>query len=595
MTMPGFKLVALRIKKWIETKALLAIGVAIGVSFLISHGPYYQETLTALFDVSTHCLYDSMVPGGIALDRGPKRWLLEAFNMPWPIVGIVVALIVVHMRTCKRMVIAIGLAVAGGLTVLDLSYGTYYGYVTIEQIVTDVAANSLGGMLISIVFFLVLLTSLFLSKILGSVEKYAPILVALTTMITGVAISLFLYVATATLLQPLEVKARVVASLPIKGVIGRTYSKVNGNEHKKMFRFIGERTRLEDVILNGTKELNWKWTRTEENTGFSLRLYVIQGCTGIDQVKTIAKEKSFAEIENIEQLRIDVDGFVNEIAISGRQTNVSVERGTVSQFWIEASKDDEGVNLTEFLSDGAVIRGNTRGDFSLFTTATTIEQNDSGDSTHIVPRTFLLQFNDQSTSVKFTPTDWTDDNGRLDCDVVEGKFDPTKANEYDDVALGGLYLEVERTQVPKGYLASFDGEYISDEANGWFRRSNVPHSELSSIGAEELGMIVVQSPIDELFVNGERYSIPVNAGFRGHGDIRASYDEASGVTFSGRFHAAWLDQRRLNETQWELWTTETRLVILTTILSIGAAIATLVYRTRDAWSVYVHCGNWSLT
>lgn len=590
-----FKAAAKRTKKWAETKALQAMGIALGVAFMISHGPHYQEALIALFDVSSRGLYESIVPDGIARDRGPRWWLLEAFNMPWPIMGIAIALIVVHMRTPKGMVITTGLAVTGALTFRDLSYGIYYGQVEIEGLLVNVAVNALAGILISTAFFLIVLMSLFLSKALGSVEKYAPIMIALTTMITGVVVSLLLYIAMATLLQPLEVEARVVAGLPVNGVIGRTHAEQNGEEQGSAFRFIGKRTRLEKVILNGTRELNWMWTRAEENTRFALRLYVIQGCTEFDQIKKIAKERSFTEIADIEQLRIEVDGFVEEISVEGRQTNVSVERDAVSEFWIEASEEGEGVKLTEFLSDGAVIRGRTRGDVSLFSTAATIELDDSGDSTYIVPRAFRLQIGDQSTRLKFMPADWTDHNDGITCDVVEGRVNLGKVNEYHDVVLGGLYLEIRRTQVPARYLASFDGKYIASGAKGRFRRLNVPHTALNAIAAEELGMIVVQTPIEELYVNGERRSIPTNASFRGHGNIWASYDEGSGIKFSGSFHAAWLDRRRLNATQWELWTTETRFVILSAILSIGLAIGTLVYRTRKAWSVYIRHGHGALT
>lgn len=120
-----------------------------------------------------------------------------------------------------------------------------------------------------------------------------------------------------------------------------------------------------------------------------------------------------------------------------------------------------------------------------------------------------------------------------------------------------------------------------------FRRQDIDHDDLRSVVREELGMIIIKTPIQEIFVNGESYEIPTNAGFRGHGKIRATYQKTNGLTFSGTFHAAWMDERRLNLTQWERWTIETRIKILILILSIIGSIATLVYRTRDIWGKHM--------
>ena len=40
------------ILNWIKTNLVLAIGIALGVAFLISNGPLLQQTSVALFDVS---------------------------------------------------------------------------------------------------------------------------------------------------------------------------------------------------------------------------------------------------------------------------------------------------------------------------------------------------------------------------------------------------------------------------------------------------------------------------------------------------------------------------------------------------------------
>lgn len=192
----------------------------------------------------------------------------------------------------------------------------------------------------------------------------------------------------------------------------------------------------------------------------------------------------------------------------------------------------------------------------------------------------------------FKPKKAMDKEGNIKCRYLEKNETARTQKTYDDIVLAGIYLKITKLRSPQGYWPSAEGNYRFMQASGWFRRLGVSHEDLRSVATEGLGMIVIQSPIRELFVDGELYEVPTGAGFRGHGKIRATYDEAGGLVFSGTFHAAWLEGQRLNLTRWERWTLEERLAILAAIVSIGIGLATLVYRTRNVWSSYVrHCGE----
>ena len=66
----------------------------------------------------------------------------------------------VQMKSWRGMLIAIGTAVAGGLTIVDVAYGILDGSVAIENVIVDISANIIGGLSTSVVFFFVLWTSL---------------------------------------------------------------------------------------------------------------------------------------------------------------------------------------------------------------------------------------------------------------------------------------------------------------------------------------------------------------------------------------------------------------------------------------------------
>ena len=457
---------------------------------------------------------------------------------------------------------------------------------TLTSFTINASSNILGGLAISAVFFLTLWASLFVGRTVGAEHKYQAVVTATVATALGFGTSLVLYVVIATVLQPLEVQARVLAKLPTNGVIGKTYTTEENSEDRNRFRFIGQRTAIQSVVLNGTKGLNWEWLRAEQNTRFSATLHAVQGCSTIKQVQRLAMGRPIKETADAERLRITVDGFISGIELNGQQFGISVQRGTVSHFWIDRSDWGSGVNLTEFLSGGTAILGNTKGDMALLVTATTFQQDDGSGAIRVAPRTFRWQINDEARSIVYKPRMLVDDEEALSCKILEQQSESTNGMTFDNVGLAGLYASIRRTQAPQTYWPTFDGKYEFSQASGWFRRQNIPRGGLRSVAMEELGMIVIETPIHELFVNGEPYAIPTGAGFRGHGKIRASYDEASGLTFSGTFHAAWLDERRLNLTRWERWTFEVKLAVLTLIMSVASTIGTLVYRTRNIWRTY---------
>ena len=580
-TMSGKKEFVQMGREWITTKSILAIGLMLGTAFMVSGGPQFQETLVALFDVSRVSLYESIVPDGIALDRGLKPWILAAFEMPWLITGMVAALVTVQMKSWRGMVITMGVTVAGALTVLDIVIGTIYGVMTIDDLITDISANILGGISNGVALFLILWMSMFVGKAIGAGQEHQGIVTGTIAAIFGLSVSMVLYVAMATVLQPKEVQARVLAKLPVQGVIGKAYPKDEDGEEGNRFQFLSQSTKVERVDLRG-KGLEWDWKRVDEGVRYSIVVYVVGGCSELDQVQELSKEEPIIEIRDAERVHIAIDGFVNQIILEGQQTDVSVERGTVTKFWIDKNNSGKGINLTEFLS-GETISGDTYGDMAFLVTAMTFQ--DGEGVIQQATRTFDLKINDEKIQIVFGSKFMDDIDQSLSCRSLKQELEATRVNNFEDVALAGLYAEIRRTRAPEHYWVNIDGQYSFHNAGGWFQRHNVLHSGLLAAG--ELGMIVIQTPVHEMFVNGKRHEIPIGAGFRGHGEISASYDEVGGLTFSGDFHAAWLDEQRLNQTQWERWTFDAKLAVLAIIVSLAGGIVTLIYRTRNTWRTYV--------
>lgn len=589
--MSKLKVFALMGREWIRAKLTLAIGLMLGIAFMVSGGPQLQNTLVALFDVSSVSLYESIVPGGIALDRGLKPWILAAFEIPWLITGIAAALITVQMKSWRGMVIAISATVALVLTVLDIVFGTIDYVMTIDDLVTNISANILGGLSIGAALFLILWMSLFVCKAIGAGQEHQGIVTGTVATILGLVISLVLYVTMATVSQPMKVKARILAKLPTKGVIGKTYTKVEDEEDENRFQSLSQVTKVARVGLRGANGLEWDWMRVDEGARYSISVYAVTGCSELDQAQELTKGEPIIEIGGVDRVRIAADDFINQFVLEGQQTGVSVERETVSLFWLNKNDSGKDVDLTEFLPDGTTISGDTQGDMALLATAMTFQEVEGAEVTQQSPRTFYLQINNEKIRpimfgpIMFVPP-LTDDN--LICKSLDLVSDPMREIRYDNVALAGLYAEIKRVQ-PLGYYSdNIGGKYTFRKAKGFFRRQNDLHGDVLSVAEEKLGMIVIQTPIHEIFVNGEPYEVPTDAGFRGHGKyIRVSYDEASGLTFSGDFHAAWMDERRLNLTRWERWTFNTKRGILIIIVSVVGGVVTLIYRTRNTWIAFV--------
>lgn len=589
--MSRLKEFALMGREWIRAKLTLAIGLMLGIAFMVSGGPQLQETLVALFDVSKVSLYELIVPGGIALDRGLKPWILAAFEMPWLITGMAAAIVTVQMKSWRGMVIAICVTVAVVLTVIDVVFGTIYGVMTIYDLITNISANILGGLSIGMALFLILWMSLYVCKAIGAGQEHQGIVTGTIATILGLIISLVLYVAMATVSQPMKVKARILAKLPIKGVIGKTYAKEEDGEDKNRFQSLSQDTKVARVGLRGANGLEWDWMRVNEGVRYSISVYAVTGCSELDQAQELTKGEPIIEIGGVDRVRIVAYDLINQFVLEGQQTGVSVERDTVSLFWLDKNNSGKDVDLTEFLPDGTTISGDTQGDMALLVTAMTFQEAEGAEVKHQSPRTFHLQINNEKIRpIMFAPIMFvpplTDEN--LICKSLDLVSGPMREIRYDNVVLAGLYAEIKRVQ-PLGYYSeNIGGKYNFHKANGWFRRQNELHGDVLSVAAEKLNAIFIQTPIHEIFVNGEPYEVPTDAGFRGHGkNIRVSYDEASGLTLSGDFHAAWMDERRLNLTRWERWTFDAKMSILAIIVSIAGVIVTLIYRTRKKWIAFV--------
>ena len=570
------------IKVWLKERLILTVGITVGIASLLSTGPLLQEAFIAFFDVTKESLYESLVPGGIALDKGPKVWILATFEPRWLVTASIIALIAVHMSGWRRMVIATGVAATGGLTVLDVVYGIINEQITTENMLVNIAGNVLGGLAISVFFFLVLWVSLMVRRAVLSNQNYRNILTAAIAASFGFSVSIILYIVMATLLQPVEIKARILAKPPIEGVIGKAHPKEDDSGEQQRFRFIGERAELDRVVLSRTKGLEWEWVRTDKDTHFDVTVYVVGGCSTLDQVQEIVHGSPIVEYSDIVQMGISAEGLVDRSVIDGMQIGTTVERTEVSQFWIDKNDAGGGLDLTEFLTSEQTVLSKTSGDLALLVTIATFQHVDES-TIHLSPRTIDLYINDEIMSIVFEPKSSLDDEEGLSCVNLQEKSSTTIERTYENVVLGGFYAEIERSIVPQRYFVHSDGHYTFKQPNGWFRRLDVPHDSLSAMAAKEFGMIVLEEPIHELFVNGESYEIPTGAGFRGHGKMRASYDKAHGVSVSGTFHAAWLEQQRLNLTRWEGWTFEKKFAIITAIASIVIWTASLIYRTRNIW------------
>ena len=425
--------------------------------------------------------------------------------------------------------------------------------------------------------------SLFVGKAIGAGQEHNGIVTGTIAAIFGLSVSMVLYVVMATVLQPKEVQARVLAKLPMQGVIGKAYPKDEDGEERNRFQFLSQSTKVERVDLRG-EGLEWEWKRVDEGVSYSIVVYAVGGCSELDQVKELSKEEPIIEIGDTEQVHIAIDGFINQIVLDGQQTGFSVKRGKTSLFWIDKNNSGEGIDLTEFLS-GETISGDTYGNLTFLVTALTSQNGEGEGVIHQATRTFDLKINDEKRQIVFGSKLMDDIDQSLNCRSLKREQEPARVNRFENVALAGLYAEIRRTQAPEHYWVNIDGKYSFRNAGGWFQRHNIPNSGLLAAG--ELGMIVIQTPVYEMFVNGKRHEIPTGVGFRGHGEISASYDEAGGLTFSGDFHAAWLDEQRLNQTQWERWTFDAKLAVLAIIVSIAGGIVTLIYRTRNTWRTYV--------
>ena len=198
-------------------------------------------------------------------------------------------------------------------------------------------------------------------------------------------------------------------------------------------------------------------------------------------------------------------------------------------------------------------------------------------------RSQTVRVDDKEWIVEFVPDKSKVIGSSTTCDVLTGNWEDRQHIEFQDVVMGGLYVEIKAGKARGGW-GNTEGQYVIKGLDGWVELKGLNHGSIGAFGGNQVAMLVLETGVEQIFVNGVEIEGAKNARFRGHGDIWPRYRKATGLRVTGNFHAAWVDQRRLNRTNWERWNDEIKVgLVVATCGSLVAALVMLMIQTKERW------------
>lgn len=415
----------------------------------------------------------------------------------------------------------------------------------------------------------------------------------------GGAISAIVYFILGIFLHPAHVDARIVTTHPISGMIA-TINSVSPHAHPVSdtttkdlsasetkdddpFSLIPRDAELEKVELIERDSSEFRWIKTHDDTTFSLSIYAFSGCVTDSELNNALSDKAIYVRENIRNLRFLGDGDMQEILIDGQQSDfVILNKKKSISFTLKEGTTDSSLYISQFLAD-ANLQAKTSGDLSIKLTRWLLERDE--EKSHFIQRNISLFIDGEQKQISFAPLASNSDDEDLDCNILHNERSALNNLQFDTDPVAGLFIRIQRTNEPDGYVNDYDGQYELDNMSGWVRTPAVKMRYLSHSG--KINKIYLDDSISEIKVEGKPQELSQGHWFDGLGSLTASYIDEGRLYVNGEYCTAWIDGKRINPTRWETFPIAFKIALGTLLLTVLAWITRLfakLWRNDQRWS-----------
>ena len=567
----------------INAKLVMIIGFAIAVSLVISQGAEIQEVFLAFFDLDSPTIYKSIY--GDCIRRLPNLaiWLKQAFHPTFLFVSFVIAMTAFKMPSFRKFFFAVWVASAIGLSGIDVVYASLGKSLTVSYLTENLASNIIGSLVLAIVFAVIISLSENIFQLSDARKIWKHVTCAIGVVSIGVAISAFIYLILGMFLHPVHVDARISTTLPVTGTIATQNSNIPHTHPVSVttkikksstsetikddpFMLIPKNAELRKLKLIGHDNSEFRWMNMQDDTTFSLSLYAISGCVNDFELDDALSEKAIYFQENVRDVKFQGDGDMQQILIEGQQSDVVVSNEEVTQFTIKQGATESSLDIHQSLNGNANVQAKTSGDISIKLTRWVVEQDEK--KINFVQRSFSLYINDKLKQIRFVPMTHISDDVDTECKTFLNEHTTSEYLQFNTQLVAGIFVRIQRTDEPDGYITDYDGQYELVNPNGWIITPEVEVDYFSRSHTGKINSVQLKGPIGEIEVDNKTQELSQSQWFQGFGNLTASYFEDGKLSINGEYCTAWIDGKRLNPTRWENFLIEFKIALCSVIFTV---------------------------
>ena len=330
------------------------------------------------------------------------------------------------------------------------------------------------------------------------------------------------------------------------------------------FSLIPRDAELQKVELLEQASSEFRWLKMHDDTTFSLSIYAFSGCMNDSGLNNPLSDKAIYLRENVRELRFLGDGDLQEILIDGQQSDFEIFNTKKSiRFTLKQGATDSSLYISQFLAD-ANLQAKTSGDISIKLTRWLLERGE--EKNHFIQRKISLFIDGERKQISFAPLANTLDDQDFDCNILHNEHSGLDHLQFDTDLIAGLFIRIQRTEEPDGYVNDYDGQYELDNLSGWVRTPAVKTRYLSHSG--KISKIYLDDSISEIKVEGTPQELSQGHWFDGLGNLTASYIDDGRLYVIGEYCTAWIDGKRINPTQWETFPIAVKIALGTILLTV---------------------------
>lgn len=564
---------------------LLAAPFAMCLAFIVSVGPEVQRHAFSAVGGDAATLYQAAYKQGIPQFPSLLAWLGRGFGWPYLFMGTITVLVSLRAHDLKSVVVYAGVSTTILYTIIDTYLLLGAKSFDIPGWVTNITGNVTGGFLVGIFVAAGLIIFRATSRLvfLGIFRRISA---ALTLVAFGIAVSGISYFAILFIYRPLPVDIMLVLNQPMTGMfsgdpafaqvgkVGHEPSDPDFKQERRPFHFLP--TYASDGVVEittvGGRPLT-QWRRSPISQAYTAEVRFFLDCPFLD-VNQFPKTLPTLVESNVRAVDIALAAGGSRIqAQPSRAAAFMFRPVSPTQYWVEADKEPDTAKVAHFTQAKDTFTLTSQGPTSFLVTANLLATPKRAGP--ITPYELRVDLNGTRRQLRFAPVDKIRADGRLHCR-------PINSDQRNAIAQVGapsntpIYFPADTFNVTA--LVSLRPtestlEAINQEGNrltvsgaeGWNSVTAIPQSQLQMSKSGEFSLIIAQSGVRELAIDGSSVEVKPHDTIYAFGDLSGSYLANGQLRVSGSSHAVFKNSRRLNSTKWEHLATEWKMWLLSGI------------------------------